>query len=78
MIQKDRIRLVGEQVDRWGGVKGETFLPHPRGRKREIPELEPEFETVPFSPFLPPLEPGEVEEEELLRGEEIFLQDPVT
>ena len=31
MIQKDRIRLVGEQVDRWSGVKGETFLPHPRG-----------------------------------------------
>jgi hypothetical protein len=77
VIKEDRVGLVREQVDRRRGVKGETLLPDPRRCEREIPQLEPELEAVPFPPLLPPFQPGEIEEQELLGGEEIFLQDPI-
>jgi hypothetical protein len=77
VVDLDRVSIMRKEVDRRRHREDEVIFLDPGSGEREIVEFKMNLKSGTPSTLLPTLPSGQIEEKEFLRGDEIFLKDPV-
>jgi hypothetical protein len=78
VIEKDRIGLMGENIDGRRYKEDKIFLPDPGRLKGKIPKFEMDLKLGSFSPLPPAFPAYQVEEKKFFGRNEILLENPVS